>query len=130
MADRAFLGGIGGIDVDYRHTCNRGFVVDELPKLIEAPVMLFASLRLSNRASFLDTLEIFQDYQGRSVYSLRNQHFRYAVVCIPMEPRLFARKLFQMTLRGCRNIKCTFSEAISETKSASGNHSWISHNEI
>jgi len=98
MADRAFLGGIGGIDVDYRHARDSGFVVDELPKLIEAPVMLFASLRLSNRASFLDTLEIFQDYQGRSVYSLRNQHLRDAVVCIPMEPCLFARKRLQMSL--------------------------------
>ncbi len=56
MADRAFLASIGRINEHYRHASNSRLVVYELPELIEAPVMLFASLSLLNRASFPDTL--------------------------------------------------------------------------
>jgi len=49
MADRAFLRGVGRINVDHRNTGDSCLVVDILPELIEAPVMLFASLSLWNR---------------------------------------------------------------------------------
>jgi hypothetical protein len=49
MADRAFRRGVGRINVDHRNTGYSCLVVDILPELIEAPVMLFASLSLWNR---------------------------------------------------------------------------------
>jgi len=49
MTDRAFLGSISRINADQGHTSYGGLVVDILPELIEAPVMLFAPLSLWNR---------------------------------------------------------------------------------
>lgn len=63
MADRAFLASIGRINKHYRHASNGRLVVYELPELIEAPVMLFASLSLLNRASLSDALKIFKGIQ-------------------------------------------------------------------
>lgn len=51
MTNRAFLRSIGRINIDYGHTSQGCFVVYELSELIEAPIMLFASLDLLNRAS-------------------------------------------------------------------------------
>ncbi len=98
MADRAFLASMGRINKHYRHASNGRLVVYELPDLIEAPVMLFASLRPFNRASFPYTLKIFKGDQRRSVFSLRNQLLRDAMVRVSVESSLFARKLLQMPL--------------------------------
>jgi hypothetical protein len=49
MTDRAFLGSISRINADHGHTSYGSLVVDILPELIEAPVMLFAPLSLWNR---------------------------------------------------------------------------------
>ena len=97
MAEWAFLASIGRINEHYRHASYGRLVVYELPELIEAPVMLFASLSLFNRASFPDTLKIFKGDQRRSVFSLRNQLFGDAVVRVSVEPSLFARKTLEMS---------------------------------
>lgn len=102
MTNRAFLGSIGRINIDYGHTSQGCFVVYELSELIEAPIMLFASLDLLNRASLSETLEIFKDYQIRSVSGLRNQLFGDAMVRVSMESSLIARKFLQMSLSTLR----------------------------
>ncbi len=96
MANRTFLTGIGRINEHHRHANQGCLVVYELPELIEAPIMLFASLSLLNRASSSDALKVFQDYQRKSVFGLRNQLFGDTMVCIPMKSGLFARKHLQM----------------------------------
>lgn len=49
-----------------------------------------------------ETLEIFKDYQIRSVSGLRNQLFGDAMVRVSMESSLFARKFLQMSLSTLR----------------------------
>lgn len=94
MADRAFLRGIGRINVDHRNTGYSCLVVDILPELIEAPVMLFASLSLWNRYPLSYTREIFQHDSRGGVYGLRNQLLGDAMVNVSMEPGIPYQKAF------------------------------------
>jgi hypothetical protein len=71
-------------------------VFNELPELIETPIMLPASLRLLNRASISDALKVFQSNQRRSAYSLRNQLFGDAMIDIPMKSGFPTRNPLQM----------------------------------
>lgn len=98
MANRAFLASIGRINEHNRHTSQGRLVVYKLSELIEAPIMLFASLRSLNRASFSDAPKILKDYHGRSVFGLRNQLFGDAMICVSMKSSFFSRKLLQMSL--------------------------------
>ncbi len=97
MADRTFLASIGRIDEHYRHASQGCLVVNKLSELMEAPIMLLASLRSLNRASFSYALKVFQGNQRRSVFGLRNQLFGDAMVCVSVESSLFARKLLKMS---------------------------------
>ena len=97
MTDRAFLGSISRINADQGHTSYGGLVVDILPELIEAPVMLFAPLSLWNRYPLSYARKIFQHDSRRGVYGLRNQLLRDAMINVSMEPSFFTGKLLQMT---------------------------------
>ena len=97
MADRAFLRGTGRINVDHRNTGDSCLVVDILSELIEAPVMLFASMSLCNRYPLSCARVIFQHDSRGGVYGLRNQLLGDAMVNVPMEPGFLTRKLIQMS---------------------------------
>jgi len=97
MADMAFLGSVGGVDVDYGDTGFSCLIVYELSELIESPRKMLAPLRHLNRSPLPDSLKIFESNNGRSVYSLRNHLFRDAVVSITPESGFAFANLLKMS---------------------------------
>jgi hypothetical protein len=97
MTDRAFLGGIGRINVDHTNTGNRSLVVYELSELIETPRTMFMSLCLgSDRCPLSDATEIFKGYQRRGVFGFHDKFLRDAMIDISLKPSLMARKFLKM----------------------------------
>ena len=98
MTDRTFLGGIGRIDIYYRHASNGSFVVYELPELIKTPRKMRASLSLLNRSPLPYALKIFKGDDRRSVFGFRNHFLGDAMVNVPSESGFPFADLFKMPL--------------------------------
>ena len=97
MTDWTFLRSIGRVDIDHRHASDGGFVVYELPELIETPRTMSMSLSLgSDRCPLSDATEIFQGYQRRGVFGFHDKFLRDAMINISLKPSLMTRKFLQM----------------------------------
>lgn len=100
VTERAFLRSIGRVDVDQRHASYGSLVGNEFSELVETPRVVITSLGLPNRCPLSDSLEIFKGYQGKGVFSLRNQLLRDAVISIFSKSCHPTRKLLEMSLSG------------------------------
>ena len=98
MTDRTFLRCIGRVNVDHGYASNSGFVVYELPELVEAPRTMSMSLRLgSDRCPLSDATEIFKGNQGRGVFGFHDNILGNAMVRVSLEPSFMTGKLLQMS---------------------------------
>ncbi len=119
MADRAFLGCIGRVNVDHTNTSNGGFVVYELLELIETPRALSMSPSLgSNRCPFSDATEIFKSDQRKGVFGFHNKFLRDAMVSIPLKSGFMTGKSLKMSL--CAIGAATLKAGFKSIKLGSG----------
>ena len=86
MTDWAFLRRIGRVNIDYRYASDGGFIVNELPELIETPRTMSMSLSPgSDRCPLSDATEIFQGNQRRGVFGFHDKFLRDAMISISRE---------------------------------------------
>ena len=92
-----------------------GLVFDKLPELVESPRMQTTTLRPTSRDPFSDALEVFKGYPSMGAFGLSHYILGDDMVHVPLEPRLFTREMFEMSLRalGSTALKVGFEFVVS-----------------
>ena len=112
MTDWAFLRRIGRVNIDYRYASDGGFIVNELPELIETPRTMSMSLSPgSDRCPLSDATEIFQGNQRRGVFGFHDKFLRDAMISIALKPGAHDQKVSSDTFW---HYRCHNSEDLIE----------------
>src|SRR5258707_6848110 len=93
------LAGIARINLDIRHAVERGFVLNKLAQLIEAPIAAFGSGVAPNPGPQVDARQIFEGNSLLRAFSAFNQFLCNAVVNIFLETSLFVACFFNLPAR-------------------------------
>jgi len=90
-------------------------VFDKLPELVKSPRMEATTLRPTSRDPFSDPLEVFKGYPPLGAFGLNHYILGDDMIHVPLEPGLFSREMFEMTLRtlGPTALKVGFEFGVS-----------------
>lgn len=103
---------VAGINEDYGDTGTLRFVGNESAQLTEPPISQSCSLvSASGRYPTAYALQILQGQSASGAFSVADKSLRYAVVCVFLEPRLFAGEFAESSL-------CRFGAALLQARAA------------
>ena len=101
-ASRAAFARIARVNGDNRNAGALGLVGQESAELAERPVGQAGALGAAGRNLGANVLEFFKRDSASSAFGIQHDFLGNAVICVSLEPRLFAGKFDETTLGGLR----------------------------